>query len=277
MGRTRWRKNLGECARKLHREFRISFTPGVRPEKWVFVVGCYNSGTELLTSLLGAHPSISALPDEGQFLTDQLVCDFHLGLPRMWAMREDLFRLDEDAKGPDPERLQYEWLMRLDRSRPVFLEKSPPNSARTRWLQTHFKHAHFIAIVRNGYAVAEGIRRKADPPHLARGWPLELCGRQWVRSNEILLEDAKYLQNIHWIRYEDLTTEPEAHLDELLNFLELSDSDNIDFNKTWKVHERDEPIRNMNTESLRRLSDAEIETLTREMEGVLCKFGYEKL
>jgi hypothetical protein len=272
---TRWRQLFGECLRGLHREARITMTPLVKPEKWLFVVGCYNSGTELLMRLLGEHPDISSLPDEGQFLTDQFPADYELGLPRMWVLREDMFRLNETDDGPDALRLKREWLMRLDRRRRVFLEKSPPNAARTRWLEAHFENAHFIAIVRNGYAVAEGIRRKAEPRHLQEGWPLNLCARQWARSYEVLLEDAARLRRVLWVRYEDLAERPGDEVRRILDFLELGGD--IELERSWNVHEQNSPIRNMNEKSIERLTAEEKCIVTREAESMLRHFGYDVL
>jgi hypothetical protein len=275
MRRTRWKSTLRNCLGVVHRELRITLTPLVRPDKWVFLVGCYNSGTELLMRLLGTHPRISSLPQEGQFLTDQFPADYELGLPRMWVLREDLFRLTENDPGPDVVRLQREWIARLDRSKPVFLEKSPPNAARTRWLQCHFENAHFVAIVRNGYAVAEGIRRKAEPRHLQGGWPLDLCARQWNRSNVILLEDSKYLERVMWLRYEDFVRDPAGEVDRVLRFLGLhAASAEMDLERSWAVHEKNDPIRDMNRESISRLSPEEIQIVTHEAEPMLRYFGY---
>lgn len=273
---TRWRPLLREFAARLHRELRIAWAPVPRPEKWVFVVGCYNSGTELLLHLLGSHPSIGALPMEGQFLTDELVSDYELGLPRAWALREELFRLTEADAGPDPVRLKKEWAIRLDRSRPVLLEKSPPNAARTRWLQAHFENAHFLAIVRNGYAVAEGIRRKAKPKHRRDGWSVEQAARQWVRSYEILLEDADYLERTLWVRYEDLAERPGEETARILRFLDLEPRA-LELERPWAVHEREEPIRNMNAESLARLAPDEVRVVSRVAGPMLERFGYEVL
>lgn len=276
MAGTRWREKLSGTLRDFHRELRISVTPVVKPEKWVFIVGCYNSGTQLLMNLLGAHPAISSLPVEGQFLTDQLPRDYTLGLPRMWVMREDLFRLTEHDAGPDVTRLKKEWLMRLDRSRSIFVEKSPPNAARTRWLQHHFENAHFIGMVRNGYAVAEGIRRKAEPHHLKDGWPIEYAARQWNRSNEILVEDAEKLDRMLWVKYEDLTADVAAEVRRIARFLGLDGSATaaIDFDQAWSIHEREEPVRNMNQQSIERLSVDELEIVTREAGPMLEHFDY---
>lgn len=272
-----FRKTVEEAARAVHREIRIALTPRPAGKRWVFLVGCYNSGTTLLSNLLGTHPKISALPREGQFLTDQFEADYELGVPRMWTLREDLFRLTEADEGPDPNRIKREWAMRLDRSRPVFLEKSPPNAARTRWLEANFAPASFIGIVRNGYAVAEGIRRKAEPHHLPEGWPLPACARQWARSNEILLEDAEHLQRFLWVRYEDLAAEPEPTLGRILDFLELSTHGTIDTDRDWDVHERSGTIRDMNAESIERLSPADRAEIREIMAPMLARFGYDIL
>ena len=273
---TRWNRTLRHCLALLHRELRITLTPVPSPRAWVFVVGCYNSGTTLLSDLLGRHPKISVLPQEGQFLTDEFKSDYEFGLPRMWTMREDQFRITEADRGPDPLRLKKEWGMRLDLSRPVLLEKSPPNAARTRWLQKHFENAHFVAIVRNGYAVAEGIHRKGQPQH-RHGWPIEACARQWVRSNEMLLEDAPFLRHLMWVRYEDLTERPSEELARIIQFLKLDPGElAYDPGEQLSVHERNEPLGNLNEQSIARLSSADIATITSVAENMLAHFDYTR-
>jgi hypothetical protein len=265
------------CASMINRELRVTLTPVPRPDKWVFVVGCYNSGTTLLAEMLGAHRQVGALPTEGQFLTDELVSDHRRGLPRMWSLREDLYRLTENDVGPDATRMKKEWAMRLDRSKRVLLEKTPGNGARMRWLQKHFENAHFIAIIRNGYAAAEGIRRKAQPVYPATGWTIEQCAHQWRRSNEVIQEDAPHLRRFMWVRYEDLTDDPQRTLAPVLDFLELSDMSGIDLQRQWSVHERSETIKNMNAASIKKLSPQDIDTIEAVAGETLIRFGYELL
>lgn len=264
-----------ECAGRMSRETRVLLTPPPRPEGcWLFLVGCYNSGTTLLAQLLGQHPSISALPTEGHFITDQFIKDYDVGLPRMWSQGEHLFRLTEADEGPDPVRIKKEWGARLDRRRPVLLEKSPPNTVRTRWLQKHFAPARFVAIVRNGYAVAEGILRKADPRHLPEGWPIEACAHQWVRSYEVLLEDAPHLEHLLWVRYEDLLADPPTVLSRIAEFAGVDRFPAVDSARTLSVHERNEPLRDMNVDSLKRLSSEQIRRIEIVAGPLLQRFGY---
>lgn len=276
MGVTRWKKLLRQFAGDAHRELKITLTRPVLPDKWAFIVGSYNSGTELLLKLLGTHPDVSSLPVEGVFLTEEIQEGYEIGLSRMWVLREDFFRMDETSTGPDIERLKREWQIRLDRRKPVFVEKTPSNAARTRWLQKHFHNAHFIALVRNGYAVAEGIRRKGEPRHLPDGWPIDLCARQWARSYEILLEDAEHLDNVLWVKYEDLAEDTERELERIADFLQLKRGvDAFAWDREWKVHEREAPIRNMNAGSMGRLSASDIATINEEAGEMLRYFGYE--
>lgn len=271
---TRLKATLREHLGSILREVKVALTPVPQPEKWVFLVGCYNSGTTLLAELLGKHPKISALPTEGHFITDQFVKDYDIGLPRMWVKREDLFRLTEHDVGPDPDRVKKEWGMRLDLAKPVLLEKSPPNSARTRWLQKHFENAYFIGIVRNGYAVAEGISRKADPRHLRSGWPISDSAEQWRRSNEVLEQDSRHLRHFRWVKYEDLAASPLQVLNEIALFLGIQPFSDSLIQQNWAIHERNESIRDLNYESIRRLRPEQIDEVTRIAGPMLQRFGY---
>lgn len=274
---TRFKPVLREIFGNILRELRIALTPMPRPEKWLFLVGCYNSGTTLLAELLAHHPDISALPTEGHFITDQFVKDYEIGLPRMWAGREELFRLTEADTGPDPVRIKKEWGVRLDLSKPVLLEKSPPNTPRVRWLQRHFSPAYFVAIVRNGYAVSEGIMRKADPKHLRDSWPIEQCAQQWVRSNEILLEDTPHLQYLLWVRYEDLVDNPLQELNKICDFIGLPHYRNFDPKKSFSIHERNDTVKDMNKISIDRLTPTQIGEINKVAGECLERFNYPLL
>ena len=272
---TRFRSVVRESLGNIFREVKVAVTPVPLSQKWLFLVGCYNSGTTLLSSLLACHPDISALPTEGHFITDQFPKDYDLGLPRMWSAREELFRLTEDDDGPDPVRVKKEWGMRLDLSKSVLLEKSPPNTIRTRWLNRHFSPAYFVAIVRNGYAVAEGISRKADPKHLRDGWPIEQCAYQWLRSIEVLEEDSSLLQNFMWVKYEDLAHDPLRIINKIAAFVQLKSLDEFDVQKNYAIHERKEPIRNLNAESICRLTPDQINIINKVAGEKLVRYGYE--
>ena len=167
--------------------------------------------------------------------------------------------------------------MRLDLRKQVLLEKSPPNSAKTRWLQAHFENAHFVGIMRNGYAVAEGITRKADPKHLINSWPIEKSAHQWVRSNEVLKQDAKHLKKFIWISYEDLAEDTAGTLNKITDFIGIENFARFEADRNWTIHERDEKVRNMNDESIARLTPVQIARVNDVAGDMLDELGYLRL
>lgn len=240
-----------------------------RPERWAFVVGCSNSGTTLLRSLLGQHPSIGTMPAEGQLVTDQLVTAKDLGFDRLWALHPEHFRMhEEDGADVDVDRIKRQWGHRFnDRRRRVLLDDSPPNAARTKWLQRHFAPASFLFIVRNGFAVADGIRRRV-------GHSIDVAAKQWVRANEMVLEDMPLLDNVYQLRYEDLTERPDEVIGGIFHFLQVAPLRLRVSEHTWRFHHEDLPIANMNDEALARLSAEDRETVQRVAAPLLGRFGY---
>lgn len=242
-----------------------------KPEKWLFIVGCYNSGTTLLNRLLARHPQIGSMRTEGQFFTDQLVVPQEVGLARSWALQPDLFRLLEDDGGNiDVNRIKKQWQRAFnDSERPVLMEKSPPNAARIRWLNANFENSYFIAILRDPYATIEGMIRKA-------GLQLENAAYQWEISNRIMLSDLDHVPRTLLLRYESLTDQPGIMLDQITEFLGLDKVEEVQEGECFKIHEREEPIRNLNSVSLERLSTADIMKINTITEELQKKLGYPK-
>jgi hypothetical protein len=239
------------------------------PERWAFIVACPDSGTALLKALLGSHPAVATMPAEGHRLTDQLFTAKSIGMPRLYALRPELFRLDEEGGHDiDVERIKRQWGHRFnDVGRPVLLDDSPTNAARSRWLQRHFHPANLIFLVRNGFAVAEGIRRRV-------GHSIDVAATQWLRSNEFMLEDLPHLDRVHSVRYEDLSERPDEVLAGTLRFLGLEPGGYVVSDRLWKVHNRSGPIKNMNAESLARLSEEDRSEIEQIAGPLLRRFGY---
>jgi len=241
-----------------------------QPRKWVFILGCYNSGTTLLHEILARHASVGSMPAEGQEFTRQLPKGSDFRLPRLWALKPDLFYLDENSASPiDTRRLRKEWAWFYnDPSRPVLLEKTILNAARSRWLQKEFPGSHFISIFRNGYAVTEGISRK-------EGHPLKNSATQWAVSNEILLRDMTFLSHHHVLYYEDLVAQPVKALHGITDFLGLPPLPESVFTGEFDIHRLKSGIRDMNKESIARLASADIGLINEVAGATLVRLGYK--
>lgn len=256
------------------------FARDIRPERWIFIVGCYNSGTTLLARVLAAHPAISALPIEGAFLTTELPPPERFGWTRMWCRCVDRVRPEPGSLSERTiRRIRKQWALWLPARPRNVLEKSVVNSARMPFLDDAFAPAYFISIVRNGYAAAEGMRRKARPAKWGNtdfpdGYPIELCAEQWRVSDEFITRDAGRVGRFHQIRYEDLVARPAAVLRELTDFLGLPALDATVLEGSWTLQGLDEPIRDMNAASLDRLSEDDRRAIERVAGATLARYGY---
>jgi len=245
----------------------------------VFIVGCYNSGTTLLADLMGNHPAISALPVEGVRLSDVWPLPETYAWNRMWFKCLDEMRLDRDADGAAlAERVKRQWSFSFSR-RPLLLEKSIANTPRMPFIAAHFQPAYFIYIVRNGYAVAEGLRRGARPRQWGRDeygerYPIELCAEQWAWTDRIVCQDRPQLDHLLEISYEKLADDPRPTLDDVSDFLGIEPFADETLAKTWRVHGVRSEIRNMNAEAIARLSEEDLERVRAAAGAVLNKFGH---
>jgi hypothetical protein len=242
---------------------------------WIFVVGCYNSGTTLLERILHRHPDIAGLPGEGQFLSDALVTPRDAGVPRLWAQKEPLFRFAPDARVAEGARLRADWEAQLDHtSAPFAIEKSPTNAARTIWIQRHFPGCAFIHIVRNGYAAAMGIHDKVAQKFGERPNLLEKAAYQWVRTLEVLADDRPALQKLIEIRYEDLVIEPTQTINLLLNFLGLPERGERLVSPDYLIHGVRAPISNHNATRICRMTPNQIQIVSAIASPWLDRYGY---
>ncbi len=246
-----------------------------RLESPVFVVGCCNSGTTLLWQTLLGHPAFSGPTVEGQDLEGIPTCMKHfLGKDtfRMFAHPrfESAYHLTEKGFNKDSaDRLISEYAKHhINGSR--FIEKSPANSMRTRFLQRVFPDASFVIIIRNGYAVAEGIRRKRllDPerPHMAGlQTTVEGAAKQWYSANLVLLEDREHLKSSILVRYEELVAAPESAFRKICDFLGC-DFEGLDLPALEK---------DLNVQQIARLTVKEIEMIQRTAGSLLNGLGYD--
>jgi hypothetical protein len=243
-------------------------------QRWIFILGCNNSGTTLLYRILAHHPSMHPVSNryEGKSLTWQLPRAGKLGCGRLFTQRLDIFRWTEASDFVDVPHLAYDWLAgkTLDQEQFV-VEKSPQHTVSARWLQKIFPDSYFIGIVRNGYAVSEGIRRR-------QGYSIERCAQHWNTVNRIMIEDSSYLKNFHLIPYEMLSISPNETLRKLAEFLGV---DHTPFDQSiqqeWPVHNASgapSTIQDFNGKSFKRLSGDDIGAIRATAEEMLDYFGY---
>ncbi|XOU94444.1 MAG: sulfotransferase family protein [Candidatus Kerfeldbacteria bacterium] len=244
-------------------------------KKPIFIIGCCNSGTTILRDTLlqdgGLNgPSIDNHDLDGMppIMTHHVCNDTF----RLWAhpkfqfcnhYTEDDYNEDDAAQ---VKRVFSQFVLNGER----LIAKSPADTLRARLIQAYFPDAYFIAIVRNGYAVSEGIvrKRKYDPERPQYGshfTTIEEAAEQWLRANIMVLSMQKYLQRYLIIQYEDLVNDPERALHEVLDFCQI---EKAEFSiPTFET--------NHNHKQAVRLSEGDGETITRIAQPMLLHFGYK--
>lgn len=251
----------------------------INPERWIFIIGCYNSGTTILASILNRHPSIEGLRTEGAYLTDSLPYPEQFGWPRMWSQCIEKVSIPaEPSEEKRAKRIKKHWSLWFPKQAQNLVEKTVSNAARMPFLQDFFQPAYFIYIVRNGYAVSSGIQKKANLKRWKNSsyehYPIELCAEQWQRTDEIVQKDSKHIKNLLQISYEDLTENFYSTMNEITEFLGIDEFPAEFLGEEWVVHGEKSIIRNMNDRSLRNLSENDKVKIKQVCGKTLLKYGY---
>lgn len=255
--------------------------PSKDPKSWIFLVGCYNSGTTILKRVLESHPDIACLPNEGVKLTDAFPDLEAGGYPRMMYANRDAWDRPNLISAKHAEKAKKDWAPWWPRVGTAYLEKSIDHSIRMLWLEKHFSNAYFIHITRNPFCVGEGIRRRAKPigeasEKLGKEYSPELVAEQWLYLNDKLRKDGAAVSQFHSVTYEDFTISPDVTLEEIFEFLGLScpamnwDGQNLLLGN--QSHE----ILNQNSASLSRINQEDLEKMASVLTGRLAEYGYNK-
>jgi hypothetical protein len=197
--------------------------PLTSEHRLVFVAGLHRSGTTPLARALAAHHQVSGFAgtgvpeDEGQHLQSVYPTGRDHGAQGRFALdrRSHLDETSPLATHANAQRLLEQWSPHWDTSRPVLLEKSPPNIVRLRFLQALFPAASFVVVVRHPVVVALGTKKWAR----TASWTQLL--ENWFVAHERFLDDAPHIRRLHVLKYEEFVADPAASLDDVGRFLSL--------------------------------------------------------
>ena len=206
----------------------------LKNHKFVFVIGAHHSGTSLINLMLQRHPDLSGLrntgvpEDEGQHLQNVYKSAKRLGGILLYADHSESHIDDSSPLINDANRLLLysSWAKFWNTSRPILVEKSPPHTLMTRFLQAMFspERTYFIATMRHPLA-AYFWHWKDKPALLAVD-----CGRRyirhWLKIYNTLIADVPKIQHFHIVKIERFLSsrEPQKHVDAIFRFLERKES-----------------------------------------------------
>lgn len=226
----------------------------LRSHTWIFIVACNNSGTSLLQSILQNTDQVSTMEHEGQRYTKMLNRATKRGYERVWSEYLKELRMTSNDSLENLPRLIHDWMRELNNPlRNKIIEKTTANSVRMLWLQAAFPNSRFIGLVRNGYAVVEGIRRKGEKS-------IERGAKHWNIVNKIMLEDSKKINHYMPIKYEDLVDKSENTINQLAEFIGIDKNKLIEameysYGFSTILGEGKQKVNNLNQKSIARLSE----------------------
>jgi hypothetical protein len=206
---------------------------------FTFIIGCPRSGTTLLRAMLDSHPDL-AVPPEAYFLVQTLRNESRYatasGVDRAAVVRDvaanvswpswqvpdaalDAIAADESLTTvPATLRAIYDhYAASLGKRRAI--DKTPRHTEHVALLARTYPGSRFVHLVRDGRDVVPSLQSMPYfPPRFADAalyWrDRALSGRE-ART---LVGAARH----HELRYEDLVTDPERHLEILCGFLDVA-------------------------------------------------------
>lgn len=244
--------------------------------KILFISGLHRSGTSILNQTIGSSADVSdfkntgAPKDEGQHLQTVYQPAIKYGGVGRFA-RKHKARLNEHSKlinDANRQKLLQEWGKYWDFSKPVLLEKSPPNIIRTRFLQEMFPNAYFLTIIRNPIPVS----------YASSKWTkcsLATLIKHWIVAHKIYREDRQYLQREMAISYEEMVKNPMGIFKAIEDFVGISIPYNNQLvNKNDKYFKKWENGENSKRDKYNPFPPMPINTIIRRYEDDINSFGY---
>ena len=203
--------------------------------RMIFIGGCARSGTTLLGSMLGVHPSCICVP-ESQFKAPLLKdpslhssADIHRLISADWRFKlwdmpvapGDVSLNGSTADRPARTMLRLVELYAAKVGRPaasVWIDHTPHNVRQAKLLARAFPDSRFIHIVRDGRAVAASVMPLDWGPNSI----LE-AAHFWVEQTAygLAAEQQFGSERVHRVHYERLVREPGAVMQEVSAFLGL--------------------------------------------------------
>ena len=256
----------------------------------LFVICPNNSGSTFLQNALATSRRTWNLEDEGRkaFGTVWPNRDAKGSPPtgvRTWAARKRWRDVFQDPAAYDWPRTRAAWYFQAyarDPRATVFVEKSPQHLLVVGDLARHFRNAKFLFMVRNPYAVCEGIfraRRRQGQSAGLEGERLEtVAARHVATCLEYQRRNVEaYGDQGVFFTYEAMCREPEGVARKIRDL--VPELDDLNLRQRLRVHsDYHEMLTDMNARQIARLDPGQIAAINQELQKhrtILNHFGYE--
>ena len=247
----------------------------------LFIICANNSGSTFLKNALATSRRTWNLTVEGQFMFGFVGPNTRTHGRLLWGADPRWRKALADGNAYDWPRNRDAWYFQADARDPeatVFTTKAPPFLLHVETLNRHFRNARFLFMVRNPYAVCEGIWRYRQDQPLPPGRRLFEAAAEHVAY---CLEQQRRNLEAHaqlgtFFTYEAMCDQPERVERQIRSL--VPEIDDLKLRRRLRVKGvYDETLTNMNARQVARLTPAQIAAANQVFEKhreVLEHFGY---
>ena len=192
----------------------------------IIIGGCARSGTTLMRVMIDSHRNLYCGPETGLLYTKTLNKNKIRSIARQLDIQLDELILMKNASVSNIQFIEQIFMKLQHRAGKLrWGEKSPMNVLYLDRIFKYFPRAQFIHMIRDGRDVSCSLRHfpktkfiNGKLVELNTNNPLDECIQRWVhdvRNGLLWRGDSRYLE----IKYEDLITDPEKTVKNVLGFL----------------------------------------------------------
>jgi hypothetical protein len=218
-----------------------------KENQYLFILSPPFCGSTLLTEILSTSKNVS--------------CNNNIGLREGQHLPEahDLLftknRWDPN-KEIDWNRIKKIWSKYWDRSKPILLEKSPPNICRANNIDKVFSNSKYICLIRDPYAQIQSNIRRYNTD-------IKVAAEKYISYLKFQKNNIQTLEKTLIISYEELADNPSNAKEKISTFLPLLEDININlkFNAHNMHQKKQMGITNLNQDSIMALSKGQINSI----------------
>lgn len=253
-------------------------------ETHLFVIGPNQSGSTFVTRAIERCFATWSLSREAQHMLGYQGPDtLHHDIPLTWASSSESVDFIRARGNYDWGKNRKAWYFQAQAARRdanIFVTKSPPFLLIADQLVEHFEQVRFLFLLRNPYAVVEGICRRTIKQESQRAEALRLAASHIMTCFEYQKQNIQSYQATGlFLSYESICSQPLESAKKMQRLIpELTE---LDFNQRIAVKGMyDEQLRDMNDDHIGRLDPEDIrainEVFARKLD-LMRFFGYQLL
>ncbi len=246
----------------------------------LFLLCPNNSGSTFLSKAIGTSPDVWSLPREGQHALGYVgaITQNENGLT--WAASQSALERVTNPKDFDWAQNQKTWYFqaqaRSDKAK-VFFTKAPPFLAYPEMLAGQFANTRFVIMVRNPYAMIEGIMRGNSRLFADQNQLLDIAVDHTLACLHMQRRNQEtYTRVSCFFTYEEMCRAPDTIAQKIKTLIPEIATLTLDQKLPVKQH-YDEPLRDMNDAQIARLSPEQFERISNRLKphaSLLAHFGY---